>query len=321
VSIPAHDQPPERWSAEDKFAVVLETAALSEAELSAYCRRKGLYAEQIEAWKRACQRANGPQALSREETAQRQAQARRIQDLEAELRRKDKALAEAAALVGTDKKSAGALGGGRGRYVPLAERQTLMAWLSEACAAGARREAACRAVGLSVRTWQRWQQDEAQADGRMTAVHRPANRLSDSERQRLLEVANAPEFRSLPPSRIVPTLADRGEYLASESTFYRVLRAEGQLQHRGRARPPAQRAPQSHRATAPNQLWSWDITYLATTVKGIFFYLYLIMDVYSRKIVGLEVFEAESAEHAATVVRRAYLRESPWSCIPTTARR
>jgi putative transposase len=107
----------------------------------------------------------------------------------------------------------------------------------------------------------------------------------------------------------VPALADRGEYLASESTFYRVLRAADQVEHRGRARAPTQAAPKAHRATAPNQLWSWDITYLATTVQGIFFYLYLIMDVYSRKIVGLEVLEAESAEHATTVVGRAYLRE------------
>jgi transposase-like protein len=104
VSVPAHDQPPERWSTEDKFAVVLETAALGEAELSAYCRRKGLYAEQIEAWKQACQRANGPQTLSREEHTQRQAQARRIQELEAELRRKDQALAETAALLVLTKK-------------------------------------------------------------------------------------------------------------------------------------------------------------------------------------------------------------------------
>jgi putative transposase len=96
--------------------------------------------------------------------------------------------------------------------------------------------------------------------------------------------------------RIVPALADRGEYLASESTFYRILRAEGQLQRRGRARPPTRTAPKAHRATAPNQLWSWDITYLATTVRGAFFYLYLILAVYSRKIVGLEVFEAESAQ-------------------------
>jgi transposase InsO family protein len=184
-----------------------------------------------------------------------------------------------------------------------------MAWRSAACAAGARREAACRAVGLSVRTWQRWQQDGAQADGRTTAVHRPANRLSDTERQRLLEVANTAEFRSLPPSQIVLALADRGEYLASESTCYRVLRAADQVEHRGRARAPTQAAPKAHRATAPNPLWSWDITYLATTVQGIFFYLYLLMDVYSRKSVGLEVFEAESAEHATPVVRRAYLRE------------
>jgi transposase len=104
VSVPAHDRPPERWSTEDKFAVVLETAALSEAELSAYCRRKGLYAEQIEAWKQACRRANGPQTLSREEHTQRQAQARRIQALEAELRRKDQALAETAALLVLTKK-------------------------------------------------------------------------------------------------------------------------------------------------------------------------------------------------------------------------
>jgi transposase-like protein len=104
VSVPAHDRPPERWSAEDKFAVVLETAALSEAELSAYCRRKGLYVDQIDAWKQACRQANGPQTLSREEHAQRQAQARRIQQLEAELRRKDQALAEAAALLVLTKK-------------------------------------------------------------------------------------------------------------------------------------------------------------------------------------------------------------------------
>ena len=185
-----------------------------------------------------------------------------------------------------------------------------MAWLSAACAEGARREAACRAVGLSVRTWQRWQRDAAPVDGRYA---RPCTDLPTASRTRSASGCwRWPIRRSFAVCRrvrIVPALADRGEYLASESTFYRVLRAEGQAQHRGRARPPTQRTPQSHRATAPNQLWSWDITYLATTVQGMFFYLYLILDVYSRKIVGLEVFEAESAEHATTVVGRAYLRE------------
>jgi transposase InsO family protein len=97
--------------------------------------------------------------------------------------------------------------------------------------------------------------------------------------------------------------------VASESTFYRVLREAGQLAHRGKAKPPNRRRPIPLVATGPNQLWSWDITYLPTTVRGVFLYLYLILDVYSRKIVGWEVFDIESADHAATVFRKAHLRE------------
>jgi transposase len=104
VSVPAHDRPPERGSTEDKVAVGLETAALSEAELSADCRRKGWYAEPLEAWRQACRRAHGPQPAAREEPAQRQAQARRIQALEAALTRQDQALAEAAARLVLTKK-------------------------------------------------------------------------------------------------------------------------------------------------------------------------------------------------------------------------
>jgi transposase InsO family protein len=113
----------------------------------------------------------------------------------------------------------------------------------------------------------------------------------------------------LPPSQIVPRLADEGRYLASESSFYRVLREEKQLAHRGKVKAPTHSRPPELVATAPNQLWSWDITYLGTTVKGLYFYLYLIMDLFSRKIVGWEVFAEESAEHAATVFRKAYMRE------------
>ena len=144
-------------------------------------------------------------------------------------------------------------------------------------------------------------------------MHRPANQLSEDERQRLLEVANAPEFRSPPPSQIVPALADPvvsdwGEYSPRNRPSTACCGPQGSSSA-GAVRGPPPGAPKAHRATAPNQLWSWDITYLATTVRGMFFYLYLILDVYSRKIVGLEVFEAESAEHATTVVGRAYLRE------------
>lgn len=194
--------------------------------------------------------------------------------------------------------------------IPLSEREQIVQWIDEACGAGARRSEACKVLGLSVRSVQRWvDSGELKADRRPNAERTPANKLCEPERQQILEVVNEPEFRSLPPSQIVPTLADRGVYIASESTFYRVLRQEGQLRHRGKAKAPAHRTPQRHRATAANQLWSWDITYLATAVRGVFFYLYLIMDIYSRKIVGWEVFESESAEQASIVFQKAYLRE------------
>jgi len=185
-------------------------------------------------------------------------------------------------------------------------------FIEQACAAGARREQACQLLGLSARTLQRWREAGAiRADARPTAAHGrvPANRLSAAEREAILQVVNQPAFAHLPPSQIVPALADQGRYLASESTLYRVLRDNDQLKPRGKSRPPSHQRPQPFEATAANQLWSWDITYLATRIRGRFFYLYLILDVFSRKVVGWEVFERECAEHAATVFHKAHLRE------------
>ena len=188
----------------------------------------------------------------------------------------------------------------------------MTALIVECCAAGARLSEACKILGLSPRTVQRWRQEgTVKADGRKAGAQGriPANRLAEQERAEILATANAPRFSHLPPSQIVPKLADEGRYLASESSFYRVLRNEKQLARRGKAKAPAHSRPPELVATMPNQLWSWDITYLGTTVKGLYFYLYLIMDLFSRKIVGWEVFAEESAEHAATVFRKAYLRE------------
>ena len=189
-------------------------------------------------------------------------------------------------------------------------------YIDQACAEGARLGRACAAVGLPERTLQRWRRNgaisgdgrrrEHQADG---AVRSPANRLSEQEQAAVLAAANAPRFASLSPHQIVPALADEGCYLASESTFYRLLRDADQLTRRGRTKAPARLRPQPLLATGANQVWSWDITYLASTVQGLFFYLYLIMDVYSRKIVGWEVYPQESAAHAASVFQKAHLRE------------
>ena len=182
--------------------------------------------------------------------------------------------------------------------------------IEAACADGARLAPSCEIAGISERTVQRYRQAaEMKPDGRKDAATVPANKLSEQERKNIIATANQPKFIKLPPSQIVPLLADDGEYLASESTFYRVLREEDQLTHRGKARAPVNNRPEPLLATRPNQLWSWDITYLPTTVRGLFFYLYLILDIYSRKIVGWEVYTEESAAYAAKTFRKAYLRE------------
>ena len=194
----------------------------------------------------------------------------------------------------------------------LSERQKTLVWVDEAVAKGARRDQACKLLGMSVRTLQRWRSGgEIRSDGRLDRDFEPPNKFSGEERAQILAVANRDEFAHLPPSQIVPILADRGEYLASESTFYRVLREHQQLSHRQASRPATpQHRPKALSATGPNQVYSWDITYLPTSVKGLFFYLYLFMDVFSRKIVGWQVYEAESSEWAADIVRDIARREN-----------
>lgn len=175
--------------------------------------------------------------------------------------------------------------------------------IEDAVTAGARRAPACQLVGLSVRTMERWRADPegTTADARHGPHHAPANKLSDAERRTLLATMNAAAFRDLTPHQIVPRLADFGRYLASESTMYRVLRAAQLLAHRGRAKAPVRRTVCAHVATGPNQVWSWDITYLTTPVRGIFLYLYVMMDVFSRKIVGAAVHDIELADLAAAL--------------------
>lgn len=170
--------------------------------------------------------------------------------------------------------------------------------------AGARQRLACEAVGLTVRTLQRWRADGQGEDQRcLSRLRERSNKLSEEERQHILSCVNQPEWAEISPNQIVPRLADRGVYLASESTFYRVLREAKQLTHRQSARPsgPASK-PKACIASAPNQLYSWDITYLPSKVKGLFFYLYLMLDIYSRYIVGWQVHDAECNELAAALL-------------------
>lgn len=186
-----------------------------------------------------------------------------------------------------------------------AERERIVCWVDEAAAAGARRRTACALLDVSVRTLERWRAPGTLGDdGRRTRLQCAHNQLSDVERAQVLAIANSATFADLPPSQIVPILAERGTYIASESTFYRVLRAAGQLRHRQTCRPAQVRhRPRALSACSPNQIYSWDISYLPTTIQGVFFYLYLFMDVYSRKIVGWQVYAEESSAWAAEIMK------------------
>lgn len=175
--VPGGEPNSERWSTQDKFLIVVETASHNEIEMAEYWRSKGLYVEQVHAWRDACMQANG--GITE--------QASRLQK---ELRNKEK----------------------------------------------------------------------------------DVKKLEQ-------------EFRSLPPSQIVPILADRDIYMASESTIYRVLKQQNMQHHRGRSHKPSSKPISTHSANGPNQVWMWDITWLPGPAKGIYFFLYLILDLYSRKII------------------------------------
>ena len=159
----------------------------------------------------------------------------------------------------------------------------IRALIVEAVTAGARQWRACEMLGISVRTLERWGHDRE--DGRHGPKSVPSNKLSAAERQRIIAVATSIEFRDESPKQIVPSLADLGEYIGSESTFYRVLHAENLQHRRSLVRAPAHR-PRAHVADGPWQVASWDITYLKSHVRGEFFFLYLVEDVWSRKILG-----------------------------------
>jgi len=189
------------------------------------------------------------------------------------------------------------------------QRQQLVDWINAAIEAGARQRLACDEAGIHPQTYRSWRRGEG--DRRPTASRpEPANKLCEQERRAILHTCNEAKYAQQPPSQIVPDLADQGIYLASESSFYRVLKQADQLHHRGRAKAPRKhRPPTTHVADGPNQLWSWDISYLPTRVRGLFYYLYLILDIYSRKIVGWEVHECEGGEQAASLIQRTVLAE------------
>ena len=181
--------------------------------------------------------------------------------------------------------------------------------IDEAVIAGARRARACEVAGLDTRTVERWRKRPDGDDLRRGPTTRPANALTAAEEATIIQLATAPEFVGLSPHQLVPKLADMSIFVASESSVYRVLRRQRLVRHRDRSRPRTHRRPREFVATGPNQVWAWDITYLPAGVLGTFWYLYAILDVWSRKVVGWAVHDVQSDDLAAALVEETCRRE------------
>ena len=172
---------------------------------------------------------------------------------------------------GAQKKTGSVLrGGGRGVLTGEAERRAILESIDDARQDGARASAAAAAAGYSRRTIERWRR-QGVIDRRKGAVRRVPRKLSDHEEQAVVDYACAEEYQELTPYLIVAQLLTIGIYVASVSSFYRVLRRRRLLTHRAETAPRTRRAtPPQRVATGPNQVWTWDITWMKSTVRGMF---------------------------------------------------
>ena len=188
-------------------------------------------------------------------------------------------------------------------------KEEVLLLVQEAQDNGARLKAICNYIDLTEKTIQRWKNREDLQDKRKGPTTSPA-KLSLDEEKEVLQVANSKEFRSQSPHQIVPKLADRGIYIASESTFYRILRKHDQLHPRGKEQYRGGKSAPILKASGPNQVYSWDITYLKTGIRGQFYYLYLMMDIWSRKIVGYRVEDCENMAYSSELFEEVFQQEN-----------
>jgi len=160
----------------------------------------------------------------------------------------------------------------------------------------------CRALGVSRATFYRKTRPET---GQQQPRKTPARALSPGEREAVRGVLHAPRFVDRSPGEIVATLLDEQAYLCSERTMYRVLAEEGaSRERRNQLRHPSYTKPELV-ATAPDEVWTWDITKLLGPRKWIYYYLYVILDLFSRYVVGWMVAEKENASLAARLIEES----------------
>jgi putative transposase len=145
---------------------------------------------------------------------------------------------------------------------------------------------------------------------RVASKQRSARALGEAERQQVVEILHSPRFVNRAPTTIVATLLDEGKYLCSARTMYRILKSLDEVrERRAIARRPAYKKPELL-AVAPNQVWSWDITKIHSFEKWVYFYLYVLLDIFSRYVVGYLIAERESSELARELIEESCKKQN-----------
>ena len=174
--------------------------------------------------------------------------------------------------------------------------------------------AACQAFGFARSSLYRLRQ-EPTSKNETSKSHAHHRALSESERAQVLDTLHSERFQDSPPRQVWATLLDEGKHLCSVSTMYRLLKEQGESQERRDQRTlPAYARPELL-AIAPNQLWSWDITWLRGPQRLDYYYLYVILDVFSRYVVGWMIAEVESADLAQRLIAESCRK---WAIQPDT---
>ncbi|MRH93635.1 IS3 family transposase [Nocardia sp. SYP-A9097] len=308
---PRGDEPKRRraFSAADKLAYLQAyEQAIEHGDGGGYLRREGLYSSQISEWRK--QRDAGVLSGKKpgEKVGKLTAEQAEIARLTAELARANKRLVTTEAALDIMGKAHALLESLSERAdSPGAAQKALSTAYTSLTDVGAGTRRAAVLTGLVRSTANRRRKAAVSPSSAVPQpVPDPANKLSEFERRRILEVLGSPEFVDLAPLQVFAQLLDEGTYLCSVSTMYRVLRENKQVTERRRlARHPSKVCPELV-ATAPRQVYSWDITKLAGPVKGQYFDAYVMIDIYSRYIVGVHVHNHESGVLATELMKEIF---------------
>ena len=185
------------------------------------------------------------------------------------------------------------MGGQRGRLIPENMRAMAVELIIEANTNGARIFKACKALEISVSTFERWRKGKI-VDSRKGSFKKVSRKLTKEEEAEIIAICCSKEYKDSNPYKIHASLLDKNVYIASIRSFYRILEKKNLLHHRGNTKPGQKHnAPPEKEATGPNQVWCWDITYLPTDIRGLFYYAYVIIDIWDRSIVKWNIHDRE----------------------------